>query len=870
MNKDNDKISRATLICAMIAILMSIVAVCAYRNSKVKTDATLECVFDGWVYGLEDQKRASVALGAAGLNDYSWDDGQLKAPREKLSVYRSALANAGAYPKAPGQERVDAMREMSAFESESKTRLRELNACATQLERTIEQMRGVAFATVGVRARPERVGFSNKNVVTASVGVAFKNGYSLDANALSAITIATKHQLGISGEENISILDLREGKSYIGAQTAVTGSGELQLGAEKERVEKYWRDKYLDALDNIPNVRVAVVVELTRQGNDAFARYDGHKRANSMAYAFDDALVDANVFSNVPSVDISEVGGNSALAMTQRGYIKSAHDDAVEAQTSQVVVALNGGAAQLGAPQRSRGKRLQREFTQHINPDANVAPANYTAASPRRSYVAVPAAGERSNSFNPIVSAMYEEEPREPQSAKIAPSATDLVGALVDMSIDAMNAPETNLDTSSNGTSDAHNDHDTKPANVQTGNNNANFKMRSISVHIALPRSYIVRVARQAKEKNSAELTEEFYALIEDKILRETKQFAIDLFRPTSEKLGWLDSDLARWFVVDVFSDVDSLADAQALSIDHDVVDSVSNYLQTAPIAESEPFATTLSDVNGAELELGHNLANALEGKTVSAHCNELNEPYAESVAPDIATSDVSEENGAYAQAQDADDSLSSQLPTPSWREYFTNTQRIVRFLRANWTWILGLSVAFYFIVKCLVVITERFRGDGKNNVAENERNSTQNDRRQALGKDASARRVQRRLKTESKELTTRSVSSRRTTRSEASRESGARVDERNDLVKDSDIFEDLDSYDDELDDELMLLTQPETVARRSSASTSSSNARASDAQLGASPDDEFLRQRRVALERIANYPERAAQSLQRWVKRTN
>ena len=63
---------------------------------------------------------------------------------------------------------------MSPFESDAKSKMREIDACALQLERTIEQMRVVDYATVGVRSRREVVGVTARNIVTASVGVAVK------------------------------------------------------------------------------------------------------------------------------------------------------------------------------------------------------------------------------------------------------------------------------------------------------------------------------------------------------------------------------------------------------------------------------------------------------------------------------------------------------------------------------------------------------------------------------------------------------------------------------------------------------------------------------------------------------------------------
>ena len=118
----------------------------AFCNGGFSASNGCESAFDGWRYGREDQKAASAALAAAGLGEWSWDDGRLLVPKNKKNEYQTALAAAGAYPKAPSESRRDAIREMGAFESEAKTRMRELDACAFQLEQTLERIDGIEYA----------------------------------------------------------------------------------------------------------------------------------------------------------------------------------------------------------------------------------------------------------------------------------------------------------------------------------------------------------------------------------------------------------------------------------------------------------------------------------------------------------------------------------------------------------------------------------------------------------------------------------------------------------------------------------------------------------------------------------------------------
>ena len=83
-------------------------------------------VFNGWRYNQEDQKETSSVLSKAGLSRYSWQDGMLVVPQSEKEQYETVLAENKAFPKAPSDIRREALREMGPFESESKSRMRDL------------------------------------------------------------------------------------------------------------------------------------------------------------------------------------------------------------------------------------------------------------------------------------------------------------------------------------------------------------------------------------------------------------------------------------------------------------------------------------------------------------------------------------------------------------------------------------------------------------------------------------------------------------------------------------------------------------------------------------------------------------------------
>lgn len=225
-----------------------------------KSETAMDPVFSGWVYHREDQKTANAAMAKAGLTQYRWNDGELSVPHEEKGRYENVLADAKAFPRAPGDVKREALREMSQFEPMAKMKLRDLYSAGWQLEQTIEHFSTqISYATVGVRSRPEHKGMIQKNVVTASVGVWPKNDVPLTAELLSAITLATKHHLGITENNDISILDLRHGCSYLGTDAGVTAPVSKQVREDHLRQE-YWNEKFLIAFRHIPGIKVSTSI----------------------------------------------------------------------------------------------------------------------------------------------------------------------------------------------------------------------------------------------------------------------------------------------------------------------------------------------------------------------------------------------------------------------------------------------------------------------------------------------------------------------------------------------------------------------------------------------------------------------------------
>lgn len=274
-NSRNDRFLR--MIGGLILLALIVPAITFFYHGKPQKEEGTEYAFNGWLYDRETQKEASAALAKAGLHEFSWKDGKLSIPKSKEGVYESILAESRIFPKAPSDVKRDILREMGPFESESKIRMRDLYSAAWQLEQTIEQFSTrIEYATVGVRSRREQIGLIPQNIITASVGVWPKEEKPLSRELISAITLATRHHLGIADDRNISIIDLRQGRSWLGTVEGVQDPSVSVFSDELRKEEENWQKKFQTELGYIPGLRISTTI---REEKDLPVQTAGHSIA---------------------------------------------------------------------------------------------------------------------------------------------------------------------------------------------------------------------------------------------------------------------------------------------------------------------------------------------------------------------------------------------------------------------------------------------------------------------------------------------------------------------------------------------------------------------------------------------------------------
>ena len=877
MNKDNVK-SKRTLcaLCSLVIVASAALGAWAYYRVNAQREKSESCLFDGWVYGREDQKRASEALVAAGLTDFSWRSGQLFAPNDKRALYHTALANAGAYPKAPSEFRSEALRDMSVFESDAKTRMREMNACILQLERTIEQMRGVEYATVGARSRREQAGLSYKTVITATVGVSLSESSDLNSDFLSAITLATKHQLGVDDVNNISIIDLKSGKSYWGIESSVSTSAEVALNAEKKRIEQYWRDKYMEAFEDVKNIRVSVAADVVWQSdnldNASFnVRSEGAIRSDLVGEptppglspslesqgslrlaptwgrfetlipdnfefqsdADDNAVDSENLFSNVESI----------------GYFNSRAYAGRTIKSRDNQNSTSAGFARLGNPQRRFARNISDSIdsltAQEAKGDDASCGGQASLSPPKPLLVKTSIHNDALFSTLPLDGvAKFEGTTQD------ALSAATLEGGSNDGGITSPIRQ-----TSADLLADSDN---TQKSALQE----KKVFLRSLNARIAIPRSHIFQVAlskipqaERSSLRPDSILDNSFYLATEEKYLAETKRFAVDLLRPTSKLYGWTEENLDEWIVVVAYSDATNLEYTGAT--DNTIL---SGSRHKAAYASGMDLAADQGGVG----DIDSTYASKWEESDVETHDQESltsnvdvhstfvtdTDGNLTTVAPTVAT--LAEGSEAL-RPDDNVDGLQEQKQ--AWREKL-NASALLAKLRqpdVERNLVVAICVGIAFLLFLLKTTRRRVcRVEEKKEDVSTSVGCSQKDERKILRRSDQQR-------TRDSETVNYSESSR----TGILREDGEYSDWRE---------KGEETYDDELEEELREIANIRSSNRASVSRTPDVTrkdlgmAKNKSGRVGVEEASDYWSKREEALKLIARYPERAAASLQRWV----
>lgn len=211
------------------------------------------------------------AFSKAKLSNFVVDDRRIRVPRGKAHSYLTALASANALPRDLQSHTAVALEQNKFFESGRDRQFRIQHAREQDLAAAIRAMVGIDDAMVQFDETEQR-GFNRQRLVTASVAILPAENHVLDRGQIRTI----RHLVAFANAgilpEDINIADLRSGLTYTkgSEENALLPRAEEYLSV-KRAIENDWRQKVGQVLSFVPNIQVAVDVELAAEQADITA-----------------------------------------------------------------------------------------------------------------------------------------------------------------------------------------------------------------------------------------------------------------------------------------------------------------------------------------------------------------------------------------------------------------------------------------------------------------------------------------------------------------------------------------------------------------------------------------------------------------------
>ena len=257
--------SVAILLLVTLAILTVVLA-----RTEGDSDSH-EPLFSGRRLSQPELQRMEAALGAAQLSDYRVEDARLFAPSGQRSKYMSAIEAAGHLPESFHAPTEDAIRSTSLIELGPQHAKRLHHADEQEARLAVCAIPGIEDAFVHFDETKAH-GFGGQRETTAGVGVQTSPGFSLDLETFQMIqTMMLGFKAGLRPEQ-ITITDLNARRSFRGSTSQGASSATTRAMLQRS-LERRWQQRVRSTLSFIPNLHVAVAVQLPRQaGADA----EGH------------------------------------------------------------------------------------------------------------------------------------------------------------------------------------------------------------------------------------------------------------------------------------------------------------------------------------------------------------------------------------------------------------------------------------------------------------------------------------------------------------------------------------------------------------------------------------------------------------------
>jgi flagellar M-ring protein FliF len=200
------------------------------------------------------------ALGQSGLNDYERQGNRILVPRGRRADYLAAIADAGALPPNFHNYLENALSEGGPWESSEATRERLKIARQQMLSDIIRHMHWVQDAVVLYDEQQSR-GLRRTKLVTASVSVTPIVGEMLDPRRSRELQKLIAHSVVGMRTEDVVITSMGGGFAGSGG-SSFPEAFDNEYYQTRVAYELRKKDQILNALSDIPGVRVEVSAEL--------------------------------------------------------------------------------------------------------------------------------------------------------------------------------------------------------------------------------------------------------------------------------------------------------------------------------------------------------------------------------------------------------------------------------------------------------------------------------------------------------------------------------------------------------------------------------------------------------------------------------
>jgi flagellar M-ring protein FliF len=264
----------------LAGLLLAVVVISLGPMFRSGTDAPEESLFSGDYLPESQLNRIEAAIAQAGLTGHRREGRRIWVPAEQKAAYLAAVADADALPPNFNSMLERALENGNPLESGVATRERLKIIKQQTLSEIVRAMHWVEDAVV-LYDEQEPHGLSGERQVIGSVSVKPKRGESLDAKRTHTLQTLVAHAVVGLRPDDVAVTNLGEG----GANDSDAGVPAEVLDDDCCRAcvayEQYKRQSILNALSDIPGVRVEVNAEPAEATDEATCDVTTQRRAAS-------------------------------------------------------------------------------------------------------------------------------------------------------------------------------------------------------------------------------------------------------------------------------------------------------------------------------------------------------------------------------------------------------------------------------------------------------------------------------------------------------------------------------------------------------------------------------------------------------------